>query len=210
MMDGYIYYLPHLDSLFANEPAWEKKWSNAIWRGSTTGGTYTFDNWWQFPRSRLVLYSLAHPNVVDARFTGSFWQCEDGVAQLLQQKGLVGSYVPIADHLRYRYLIDIDGNSCTWSRFYWILRSQSVPLKITSKDIQWYYGGLEPWYHYVPVLNDFSDLEQQVEYLRNNDAHAREIAQNGREFALTYLTHEMALQYMYFSLLEYTKLLKNN
>jgi hypothetical protein len=37
-----------------------------------------------------------------------------------------------------------------------------------------------PWVHFVPVKNDLSDLLETINWLRQNDAKAKEIALNGR------------------------------
>ena len=54
---------------FATKP-YEDRLDRAIWRGTQTGGLYTQETWTQFARSRLVLFSQQHPDVVDARFSG--------------------------------------------------------------------------------------------------------------------------------------------
>lgn len=37
---------------------WERRADKLVWRGSTTGGTYTKDNWRTFPRGQLVCLLL--------------------------------------------------------------------------------------------------------------------------------------------------------
>lgn len=54
-----------------------------------------------------------------------------------------------------------------------------VSLKVDSTKIEYFYSNLEPWVHYVPIKSDFSDLLEKVEWLRNNDDKAKEIAKNG-------------------------------
>jgi hypothetical protein len=195
------------DKVFAAEPAWETKQQKLIWRGATTGGRFRPDTWHTFPRSKLVLFSLDHPDLVDARFTG-IAHADPGVAEILKERGMMAGRMGMAEQLRYRYQIDVDGNSCTNSHFYWVLRSNSTALKVDSNKFQWYHRALEPWVHYVPVADDYSDLAESIEWLRADDAAAREIAQAGTQFALTYLDPETALSYLYAVLTEYAKLLK--
>ena len=57
--------------------------------------------------------------------------------------------------------------------------SDSVLLLVESKSKDWFYEQMEPWVHYVPVKDDFSDIFKQIEYLRTHDEEAKEIGING-------------------------------
>jgi spore maturation protein CgeB len=37
---------------------------------------------------------------------------------------------------------------------------------------------LEPWVHFVPIKNDFSDLIEKIKYLNENNEKAKNIANN--------------------------------
>jgi hypothetical protein len=90
--------------------------------------------------------------------------------------------VPQADFLKYRFQVDIDGNSSSWG-FLPKLKMGSCVLKVMSDWHQWYYHGLRPWEHYIPIKNDLSDLEERVAWCLDNDDGAREIAANGMKYA---------------------------
>ncbi|SDA02250.1 BZ3501_MvSof-1269-A2-R1_C50g00261 [Microbotryum saponariae] len=56
----------------------------------------------------------------------------------------------------YKYTMDIDGNG--WSRrFHTLMSSISLVLKSTIRP-EWYFDRIQPWYHYVPVNVDYTDL----------------------------------------------------
>ncbi len=58
------------DILSANTKyPWNRKIEKAFWRGSSTGGVYTRENWEDFPRVKLVQLSLENPKLMDAKFT---------------------------------------------------------------------------------------------------------------------------------------------
>jgi hypothetical protein len=200
------YPVHQLESAFAREVPWEEKRSELIWRGTTTGGAYQIDSCWKYPRTQLVMLSLKHPSLIDARFTNTH-QTDPNVAEVFRQLGMVADFMSIADQLKYRYQIDVDGNSCTYSHFYWLLRSECTPLKAPSGHLQWYYGGLQPWVHYVPVRSDYADLPELLQTLREDPDLAHQIALAGRQFALESLSETMALRYIYHSLIAYSKLL---
>ena len=70
--------------------------------------------------------------------------------------------VSITDHIKYKYLISIDGNTCAWQRVPWIMLSGSVLLLVETDMEEWFYADMIPYFHYVPIKKDFSDLLEQI------------------------------------------------
>jgi hypothetical protein len=89
--------------------------------------------------------------------------------------------------IKYKYILDIDGNASTWDATAWKLNSGSVILKTDSAWHQWFYSDYKPWTHYVPVKDDFSDLQQRFDWC---EAHPNEckvmIARNMELFQKAY------------------------
>lgn len=189
--------------------SWKDKEKKAFWRGSTTGRKYKKDNWFLIPRARLTLLSLQNPDLLDAKFTGVTqppYLSEEGVEEMISTNNLLTSFTSIDEHLKYRYLIDIDGNSCSYSRPYWILLSNSLLLKHESDEMQWYYKGLKPYQHYVPFKSDFSDIFEKIEWAKNHDLEAIKITKQATEFAKDFLSIEQTYLYFYKVLLNYARL----
>ena len=188
----------------------DKKIEKAFWRGSTTGGIFTPQNWKIFPRSKLTLFAAHNEKICDAKFTDIVQVSQldfPFVKEEMRREGILGPPMSIEEHLRYKYLIDIDGNSCTYSRLYWILKSNSLCLKHSSVNEQWYYKGLEPYVHYIPLKEDISDLEAKILWAKNHSDKVEKIIQNANEFANQSLKHSDALLYFYKVLERYQKLL---
>ncbi len=183
---------------------WETKVAKAFWRGSTTGGWLTALNWRQIPRVKLAFLSQACPALLDARLTGVV-QCDLDIPPLIRSQGLLGPMVSQADHLRYKYLVDVDGNSCSFERYFWALLSNSVVLKQMTPNIQWYYGALNPYEHFIPVKEDLSDLFDQIQWAKTHDKEAQQIAARATAFIRNELTPEDTLVYMTHLLREYAK-----
>lgn len=184
---------------------WIEKTPKAYWRGSTTGGFFSGNNWCLFGRGKLVDLSLQHPQKLDARFT-SVVQCTPDVHGLMQAAGLLSKRVNKIDHLKYKYLVDVDGNSCTYERYFWLLLSNSLVLKQTTPNIQWYYAGLKPYVHYLPLEDDLSDLTEKVQWASSHDVESKRIAENATKFVLENLSTEDVFLYMYHLIKEYSKL----
>lgn len=203
MLDGYGQLSRSVLEASSNSP-WKQKQEIAFWRGSTTGGIYTPTNWTQFPRSQLVLLSLRHPKKIDARFTSLCQGAEENYEMRLITK-LLGAPVSQVDSLAYKYLVDIDGNTCGYQRLYWTLLSNCAVFKQVSDDIQWYYGALHPYKHYIPFANDCSDLLEKIEWARAHDSEVKKIADNGTRFAIENLQHEQSYAYLYLLLKAYAE-----
>ena len=184
---------------------WQEKESKAFWRGSTAGGFLTPSTWSQIPRSKLVLLSLKYPHELDARFNHTL-QCSSDVPKILKNLGMVSGTVSRGDHLSYKYLVDVDGNSCSFERCFWLLLSNSLVIKQQSPNIQWYYGALEPYKHFIPVEDDLSDLVEKINWARNHDEESHRIADQASQFVEENLSNEDILVYFYQLLKRYAQL----
>jgi hypothetical protein len=57
--------------------------------------------------------------------------------------------------------------------------ANSVAMLVESSYEPLYQQSFIPWYHFVPVKKDLSDLLSSIEWLRQNDEEAQKIARNG-------------------------------
>lgn len=170
---------------------WHKKINQAFWRGAPSGLEMTVENYTQAPRFQLVECSRQHPDLVDAKFSRILPELD---ALLSPYKGKLKN---IPGHLKYKYQILVDGNSCAWSRAYWQLYSNSVIIKHDSPYVQWYYKGLQPWVHYIPAAHDFNNLIEQIEWAQSHDQEAYQISENAQRFAREHLEYDDMLEYLY-------------
>ena len=99
-------------------------------------------------------------------------------------------YTSITQQLNYKYILDMDGWSSTWDATIWKLYSGSVLFKVKSTWQQWYYDELIEWEHYVPISNDFSDLNEKIEWCILNDDKCKQIAKNAKAFVIEKLNLE--------------------
>lgn len=160
---------------------WESKLEIGFWRGSTTGKNYTLGNWMNSFRAKLVLLSETAPTLLDCAFTGII-QINPEVEGAMRNRGLIKQSVSPQSQVIYKYLIAIDGNTCA-SSLKWQLFSDSVVLKNESDWMEWYDTALIPYKHYIAYKSDFSDLLEKIEWLKQNDEAAKNIAEEARVFA---------------------------
>lgn len=174
----------------------------ALWRGAMTapddqsldGARFTVENFLEAPRSRAITQSLSRPDLIDARYSIC---CQTDEPKKIQKKfkKYFAPFLPISEHLRYKYHLLIDGNSCAYARAHWALLSNGAVFKQESDAIQWYYGGLKEWVHYIPLRKDLSDLVEKIEWAQENNERVREIALEGQKFAIEFLSRPRVFQY---------------
>jgi hypothetical protein len=174
--------------------AWIDRGDKVFWRGASSGrrlhepparGEADDLSWLQ----RLRLCVAAKDPAVAER-------CDIGLSQIVQapephlrdsilDAGLVKGFVPRAQFVRQKFVVDIDGNSNAWSGLFLALYGGSCVLKVGSCEgyRQWYYDSLQPWRNYVPIQKDLSDFPEKVDWVRRNDRKAEQIAKRGQELA---------------------------
>jgi hypothetical protein len=176
------------DHFEANPVPWEQRLPVAFWRGASTGQRRPGTPWQAMPRVRLA--ALANTpeaeGLLDAGIS-KIGQVSAAEGEEMRQAGLLRDYVPATEFNRYRYNIDIDGNSNAWAGLFQKLFAGGVVMKVASPGgyRQWYYDRMLPWVHFVPVETDLSDLLDKVKWLRAHDSQAAAIAARGREFAMS-------------------------
>ncbi|KAJ8602203.1 hypothetical protein CTAYLR_003614 [Chrysophaeum taylorii] len=164
-----VYALRKSDVL--SEP-WESRWPQVYYRGADSLPTSCrkFLPLGSNPRLILENLSKSHHTLVDA--------------------ALGRDKTKISDFARYRYLVDIGGQSCTSSSsLHWKLATGSLVFVVTlpgNHSIWWMRHELQPYVHYVPIKPDLSNLLDNVEYYEANVGEATGIAARGQRAAMRY------------------------
>lgn len=174
------------------ENQWKNKKNKIFWRGISTGKNYNVRNYLYKPRIRLITLSKNNPEIIDAKLTNII-QTDPILASKILSISEISSYTNISDQLKYKYLIDIDGHTSSFSP--WRLLSGSVTFKQETNNIQWFYPLLKPWIHYVPIKEDLSDIFEKFEYALSNDGEMKQISYNAMVFASNYLSMDNTYAY---------------
>ena len=165
-------------------PGWQDRLDSVLWRGSTTG--YTQGDWSELPRAKMCLIaSKADAKVqLDVGFTEVVQLSSQDESEIRSQ-GLMRDRVPSSEYANYRYHIDIDGNTNSWSGLFCKLLSGGLVFKVepAKGDCQWYYPRLQAWRHYIPIKKSLEDLEEKIFWARNHEGCAEQIAACGRRLA---------------------------
>ncbi|KAF7345843.1 CAP10 domain-containing protein [Mycena venus] len=198
---------------FKDNVRWENKKSTIYWRGSTSGGALDGQNYHSFPRVRVVDMSLRRPELIDAAIT-RLQNCNpdpnNSEHAVCLEEEIRGEYnvetpsQPREEVYKYKYLLDLDGNSFS-GRYFGLLRSGSLVFK-SSTFSEFFDDWLIPYVHFIPVLPDLSDLEKKIEWAIENDEEARQIQANGLEYATRVLTDNQLDCYHISVFLEHARL----
>jgi hypothetical protein len=176
-----------------NSVPWSSRRPIAFWRGQTTGWYNAqggpVRNWGDLPRVQLcrLAQSDAAQGLLDAGLSGLAQIPNEAQRQEIQNEGLIKEYVHWSEFQRWKFQIDMDGNTNAWPGMFIKLCSGSPILKVKSPRgfCQWYYDRLIPWKNFVPVEADISDLLEKIVWLRAHDDHARQIGENARQLAVS-------------------------
>lgn len=179
--------------LKATKYPWQKKIAKVFFRGSAYGAGIANNDINGFPRLRFMNYA-ANLAIADVGFTNYTSQLNADFTKRLAALHPLKAPVSEGDAQAYKYLIDVDGNTCSFARMAWILYSNSVLFKHASNQAQWYYAQLKPYEHYLPINADFSNLTDQFTWAEANPHAAKRIAANGHKIARQIFSHTNILQ----------------
>ncbi len=167
---------------------WGDKKSVLFWRGGKLDSTGF--------RKRLVSFSKEHPTLIDAEFVTHYGKKKD-----------VHSFIKPEDHLKYKYLASVDGQRCSWERLIWHLHSNSLVFKHLSSQTQWFYKGIKPFEHYIPMTDENSILTN-ITWAENHPQEVQSIIHNATTFVEENLQLEDIYHYIAVLLQEYHKRLQ--
>ena len=184
--DGYAYLR---GDARARSMAWEERSDKIFWRGASTGSRewLRLQRWQDIPRFRLCLMvrQLNRPSEYDIGLSNivQMWVPEE-VAEVNAAELVLG-HVDLLEFSRYKYGIDIDGNTCSWPGLFTKLLMAVTVIKVDSAMgyRQWYYDRLIPWKNFVPLTVSMDELPEISAWLRSHPAAARDIARRGHVLA---------------------------
>ncbi|GMK56809.1 hypothetical protein CspeluHIS016_0306490 [Cutaneotrichosporon spelunceum] len=224
---------------------WTEKKPRVFWRGSATGIYHDLKlPWHKSQRERLHTFANNQSDVevpvlvesdggvktahfpvkdmttkwFDIGLAGGPVQCneKDGSCDRLAKAFEWRNFVKKEESLANKFVIDVDGNAWS-SRFRRLLASNNVVLK-ASMYPEWLSQLLVPWYHYVPVRADYSDIYDIMAFFQGapdgstqgRDDLAEEIAKNALHLTKTRWRKEDMTSFMLLMTLEYWRMLHDD
>lgn len=167
--------------------AWSEKKPKAIFRGSSTGAGVTENT---NKRLKALAIATLNSNLLDVELSWNLRPRKyegEPFLQTIERE----SYPPmqrktLQEQSEYKYILNIEGHVAAY-RLSYELSSGSVILLVESEWKMWYQYKLRPYFHYVPVEADLSNLTTQIEWCISNDEKCKRIADNATLFYKKYL-----------------------
>lgn len=136
------------------------------------------------PRAEFCLYANDN-DFCDAKVTkvNQYLRLQE-VKDCLKKNKILGKVRPNEDNLKFKYQMDIDGNSNAWAGLFTKLLSKRVTFRYITKPKfqQWFYKDLSHLKNIVHII-DLDELESVYKMIRDNDNLANKIASAGYELA---------------------------
>lgn len=90
--------------------------------------------------------------------------------------------LPIGRHLKYKFILCLEGNDVA-SNLKWVMSSNSIAVMPKPRYETWFMEGkLKANYHYIEIKDDYSDLEEKLQYYIEHTHEALEIINNAHNY----------------------------
>lgn len=156
---------------------WASKKTKAVWRGALTHEFRTTN-----PRLLLVKKYFNH-KLIDVGLTDVFWSTK-------VRPELMKPAMSIQEQLKCKYIISIEGYDVA-TNLQWAMCSNSIVLMPMPQRESWFLEScLIPWIHFVPINDNFDDLEDKIAWCIDNDDKCQEIVKNANDYINSFLDFE--------------------
>jgi len=164
-------------------PPWEQRSDELVWRGGCSGVgegeslriRFTKEIYKYNPNTQIRL--------------GRWWSENKGIPE-----ELFGEHVHHMSMTSQKIYFIVDGNVIA-SNHMWGFATGAVPFLI-SNAYCWFSEYLVPYVNYIPIAYDLSDLVEKIEWVKNNDDAAKEIAQGALDFTRHVFSPEFQRHYL--------------
>lgn len=90
--------------------------------------------------------------------------------------------ISISDHLAYKFILSLEGNDVA-TNLKWIMSSNSIAVMPKPKYETWFMEGrLIPDFHYIMINDDYTDLEEKLNYYIGHPQAAQAIVNNANKY----------------------------
>ena len=186
-------YIPNFYSeIFQYDLPFDKKKKTCIWRGAPSS-SLTHPSMKE-RASRFVLadkyYSNKNYNIGFSYISETLSDNVFNKLGIKDMKNALKHSISIKDQLEYMFILSVEGGDFA-TNLSWIMLSNSVPIMPKPYIETWKCEHkLKEYVHYVPVKNDFSDLDSQMDWCLNNLDKCREIAYMSKLYTLQFFDIE--------------------
>ncbi|WP_232526608.1 glycosyltransferase [Marinilabilia rubra] len=140
--------------------AFKHKRNLLVWRGKV----------YQNNRSAFLKRYFGHP-LCDVGKVNNDWGNNEHLLKRMS----------INEHLKFKFILCLEGNDVA-SNLKWVMSSNSIAVMPKPKYETWFMEGtLIGGVHYIEIRDDFSDLEEKLNYYIENTHKSEEIIRNAHQ-----------------------------
>lgn len=172
----------------------DAKLNRVVFAGSSTGRSLTEEDVREDrgERLRYAARFVGDPHVEYS--IGRASECVTEEARAALEAKPYFRFVGWPEQLRRRYILSLDGNGAACSRVARTLRSRSTLIKGRSDHVLFYFPGLLPWRHYIPVESE-AELEELTPFLTLGDFPSAGISEAANAFWALNMSAEAVTAY---------------
>lgn len=155
--------------------AFKSKLDAAVWRGAAYQ-----------PHRQIFLRNTAH---------SKFGNFED-TSRLTRKNKLTKppEFMSIKDQLKYKFIVSLEGNDVA-SNLKWIMASNSIAIMPKPKMETWFSERhLVANQHYIEISDDYSDIDEKIEYFLAHPKECREINAEAKRYCEPFFDLERQYQ----------------
>ena len=184
-------HMTHVARMLVEDIPFDDKDDRVVWRGGRTG-VWNFRDGVPATSGRQALLERHASNAgstphIDVGLAGV---PEGSTKQDLCKRGFVKEFMSVESQMRSKFVISAQGNDVATNLKY-LLASNSVPIMVRPTVCSWVMEDrLRPWVHYLPVAEDYSDLEDTRAWGAEHPEECRRIAAAGREYVTQFLDED--------------------
>lgn len=117
--------------------------------------------------------------------------------------------ISFEDHCKYKYLFNYRGVAASF-RFKHLFLCKSLVFHVGDEWLEFFYPSMKPWVHYIPIdpKAKGDELRMYIQYFKENDSLAKDIAERGFQHIWDNLTDKDVKCYWRKLLKKYAKLVK--
>ena len=157
-------------------------------------------------RMKAADFSFFHPHLLDAVVSFSDSKCNhfcctqnrthtNGIDRIFRLGSYIKEYMPPSRipsekyYTNYQTVLVLGGIGAAFRTGRHLSAGQAIVLQ-DFKFEEWFVPYMDPFVHYIPLKEDLSDLKEVMEWVRDNPAEVKKIAEQGNKFYWDYLSFE--------------------
>ena len=141
------------------------------------------------PRLRTVVHAAMNQDDYDIKFTNSNPNAPETLCIQNTLPTFSTETKTACDYAQYKYLLNIGGGGGTsWKTTFWAMGMPGVLFHHETPMRDSFFGKIEAWKHYIPVNEDLTDLDEQLNWAKANPEECKKISERASEFVKYMMT----------------------